>query len=70
MNGMTLNLPMVFGPAAGHAPVQSASLGGENVVYWQLWWESKEAAEAGWADWATNSEADAWSAKHSSVMTM
>ena len=32
--------------AAGHAPVQSASLGGENVVYWQLWWESKEASDA------------------------
>lgn len=55
--------------AAGHAPVGSASLGGEDVVYWQLWWESKEASDAGWADWATNSEADAWRAKHSSVMT-
>ena len=40
--------------AAGHVPVESASLGGDNKVYWQLWWESKEDADAGWADWATS----------------
>ena len=49
-----------FWASAGHAPVQSASLGGENVVYWQLFWTTKEAAEAGWAEWANNAEADAW----------
>ena len=54
--------------SAGHAPVQSASLGGDNKVYWQLFWESKDASNAGWADWATNTEADAWREKHSSVM--
>ena len=57
-----------FWASAGHAPVQSASLGGENVVYWQLFWTTKEAAEAGWAEWANNAEADAWRAKHASVM--
>jgi len=57
-----------FWASAGHAPVQSVSLGGENVVYWQLFWTTKEAAEAGWADWANNAEADAWRTKHASVM--
>ena len=54
--------------SAGQDPVQSVSLGGENVVYWQLVWASKEAAEAGWSDWATNADADQWRAKHASVM--
>ena len=57
-----------FWASAGHAPVQSVSLGGEDVVYWQLFWTTKEAAEAGWADWANNAEADAWRTKHASVM--
>ena len=57
-----------FWASAGHEPVQSVSLGGENVVYWQLFWTTKEAAEAGWADWANNAEADAWRTKHASVM--
>ena len=57
-----------FWASAGHEPIQSVSLGGENVVYWQLFWTTKEAAEAGWADWANNAEADAWRTKHASVM--
>ena len=59
-----------FWASAGHEPVQSVSLGGENVVYWQLFWTTKEAAEAGWADWANNAEADAWRTKHASVMQL
>ena len=32
--------------AAGHAPLLEESLGGEGKVYWQLFWDSKEAADA------------------------
>ena len=35
--------------AAGHAPLLEESLGGEGKVYWQLFWDSKEAADAAWA---------------------
>jgi len=54
--------------AAGHAPLETASLGGEGKVYWQLFWDSKEAADAAWAS-GPSEEFAAWAEKHESVLT-
>ena len=36
--------------------------------WWEVSWPSKEAADAVWAQWAENEEAQAWSTKYQSVM--
>ena len=54
--------------AAGHAPLLQESLGGEGKVYWQLFWDSKEAADAAWAS-GPSEEFAAWAEKHQSVLT-
>ena len=54
--------------AAGHAPLLEESLGGEGKVYWQLFWDSKEAADAAWAS-GPSEEFAAWAEKHQSVLT-
>ena len=36
--------------------------------WWELSWTSKEAANAGWSEWNSNPDAQAWSEKHANVM--
>jgi hypothetical protein len=37
--------------------------------WWELQWTTKEAADAGWQQWAASEAAQAWSTKYQSVMT-
>ena len=57
-----------FGFAAGHAPLEQSSLGGDNKVYWQLFWTDKEAADAAWAA-GPSEEFAAWGQEYESVLT-
>ena len=57
-----------FGFAAGHAPLEQSSLGGDNKVYWQLFWTDKDAADAAWAA-GPSEEFAAWSQEYESVLT-
>ncbi len=57
-----------FGFAAGHAPLEQSSLGGDNKVYWQLFWTDREAADAAWAA-GPSEEFAAWSQEYESVLT-
>lgn len=54
--------------SAGHAPLESSSLGGENKVYWQLFWEDKETADAEWGK-DPSEEFSAWAEEYATVMT-
>ena len=35
---------------------------------WELSWSSREAADQGWSEWLANKDAQAWTAKYSSVL--
>ena len=57
-----------FGFAAGHAPLQQSSLGGDNKVYWQLFWIDEPTAHAAWAA-GPSEEFAVWSQEYESVLT-
>ena len=52
----------------GHQPLDDSTLGGEGKVYWQLFWESEEDADAAWAQ-GPSEEFAAWQSKYESVLT-
>tara|TARA_Y100001970_G_C14140913_1_gene807042 strand:- start:327 stop:1151 length:825 start_codon:yes stop_codon:yes gene_type:complete len=57
-----------FEYAAGHVPLSDTSLGGDNKVYWQLFWNSKENADSAWSS-GPSPEFVAWSEKYQNVLT-
>jgi len=53
--------------AWGYSPASEENAWGESG-FWELEWDSKEAAESAWADWEANEEAAAWNEKYLGVM--
>ena len=53
--------------AWGYSPASEENAWGESG-FWELEWDSKEAAESAWAEWEANEEAAAWNEKYLGVM--
>ena len=54
--------------AWGYAPAAESNAFG-NTGWWELNWSSQDAANAAWSQWASNTEATAWTEKYESVLS-
>ena len=54
--------------AWGYAPASESNAFG-NTGWWELNWSSQESANAAWSQWASNTEAAAWTEKYESVLS-
>lgn len=52
--------------AWGYAPASDAN--GQDNGWWELQWESKEKADAAWAEWVADEGAMAWAEEYESVI--
>ena len=54
--------------AWGYFPASESNAFG-NTGWWELNWSSQDSANAAWSQWASNTEAAAWTEKYESVLS-